>query len=72
MFIATANSTMPIPDPLLDRMEQLTLVGYTHTEKLQIARRYLLPRQLKETGLGAGEEGKSPNAPISRTARWSD
>ena len=54
MFIATANSTMPIPDPLLDRMEQLTLVGYTPSEKLQIAKRYLLPRQMKETGL-AGE-----------------
>ncbi|HXM38288.1 MAG TPA: endopeptidase La [Gemmatimonadales bacterium] len=53
MFIATANSTLPIPDPLLDRMEQLTLVGYTPVEKLQIARRYLLPRQLKETGLGS-------------------
>src|SRR5438046_2024038 len=51
MFIATANSTMPIPDPLLDRMEQLTLVGYTPAEKLQIAKRYLMPRQLKETGL---------------------
>jgi ATP-dependent Lon protease len=54
MFIATANSVMPIPDPLLDRMEQLTLVGYTPSEKLQIAKRYLLPRQMKETGL-AGE-----------------
>jgi ATP-dependent Lon protease len=52
MFIATANSTMPIPDPLLDRMEQLTLVGYTPSEKLQIAKRYLMPRQLRETGLG--------------------
>src|SRR5260370_41813218 len=51
MFIATANSIMPIPDPLLDRMEQLTLVGYTPAEKLQIAKRYLMPRQLKETGL---------------------
>jgi len=58
MFIATANSTMPIPDPLLDRMEQLTLVGYTPSEKLQIAKRYLMPRQLKETGLGKGKEGK--------------
>src|SRR5439155_243802 len=48
MFITTANSTMPIPDPLLDRMEQLTLVGYTPAEKLQIAKRYLLPRQPKE------------------------
>ena len=52
MFIATANSLAPIPDPLLDRMEVLTLIGYTPAEKLQIARRYLLPRQLKETGLG--------------------
>src|SRR5690242_17053005 len=58
MFIATANSTMPIPDPLLDRMEQLTLVGYTPSEKLQIAKRYLLPRQLKETGLGKGKEAE--------------
>jgi ATP-dependent Lon protease len=51
MFIATANSVEPIPDPLLDRMEQLNLIGYTPAEKLQIARRYLLPRQLKETGV---------------------
>src|ERR1041385_5500169 len=58
MFIATANSTLPIPDPLLDRMEQLTLVGYTPSEKLQIAKRYLLPRQLKETGLGKAEESE--------------
>ncbi|HEY7193940.1 MAG TPA: endopeptidase La [Gemmatimonadales bacterium] len=56
MFIATANSTQPIPDPLLDRMEQLTLVGYTPSEKLQIAKRYLMPRQLKETGLGGETE----------------
>ncbi|MGH6887382.1 MAG: endopeptidase La, partial [Geminicoccales bacterium] len=53
MFIATANTVAPIPDPLLDRMEQLALVGYTHAEKMQIARRYLLPRQLKETGVHA-------------------
>jgi ATP-dependent Lon protease len=65
MFIATANSTLPIPDPLLDRMEQLTLVGYTPHEKLQIARRYLLPRQLKETGLGAGEKEKTERAQIA-------
>src|SRR3989440_449617 len=51
MFIATANSLGPIPDPLLDRMEVLTLPGYTPGEKLAIAQRYLLPRQLKETGL---------------------
>ncbi|HKA58204.1 MAG TPA: endopeptidase La [Gemmatimonadales bacterium] len=56
MFIATANSTTPIPDALLDRMEQLTLVGYTPSEKLQIAKRYLLPRQMKETGLSGETE----------------
>jgi ATP-dependent Lon protease len=53
MFIATANSLAPIPDPLLDRMEILTLSGYTPGEKLAIAKRYLLPRQLEETGLDA-------------------
>src|SRR2546427_452005 len=51
MFIATANSLAPIPEPLLDRMEVLTLPGYTPAEKRAIAKRYLLPRQLKETGL---------------------
>src|SRR6266540_3096033 len=55
MFIATANSLAPIPDPLLDRMEVLTLPGYTPGEKLAIAKRYLLPRQLKETGLTAAK-----------------
>src|SRR5256712_357150 len=53
MFIATANALGPIPDPLLDRMEVLALPGYTPGEKLAIAKRYLLPRQLKETGLQA-------------------
>jgi len=62
MFIATANSLAPIPDPLLDRMEILTLIGYTPAEKLQIARRYLLPRQLKETGLGAERAGVADGA----------
>ncbi len=51
LFIATANSLAQIPDPLLDRMEVLTLAGYTPAEKLAIAKRYLLPSQLKETGL---------------------
>jgi ATP-dependent Lon protease len=62
LFIATANSLAPIPDPLLDRMELLTLIGYTPAEKLQIARRYLLPRQLKETGLGAGRASVADGA----------
>src|SRR2546430_1719691 len=51
--IAEANALGPIPDPLLDRMEVLALPGYTPGEKLAIAKRYLLPRQLKETGLQA-------------------
>src|SRR5437879_2567349 len=57
MFIATANSLAPIPDPLLDRMEVLTLPGYTPREQLAIAKRYLLPRQLKETGLTVERAG---------------
>jgi ATP-dependent Lon protease len=52
MFIGTANYTEPIPGALLDRMETIELPGYTEREKLQIARRYLVPRQLKEHGLG--------------------
>ena len=57
MFIGTANSLAPIPDPLLDRMEVLTLPGYTPGEKLAIAKRFLLPRQLKETGLTTERAG---------------
>ncbi len=52
-FICTANTLDTIPRPLLDRMEVLRLAGYTPEEKLVIARRYLIPRQLKETGLPA-------------------
>ncbi len=51
LFIATANVTEPIPPALFDRMEIIELPGYTATEKLRIARRYLVPRQLKEHGL---------------------
>jgi len=55
LFITTANWIDPIPAPLLDRMEVITLVGYTDTEKRHIARRYLLPRQLRENGLKPAE-----------------
>jgi len=51
MFITTANSTHSIPRPLLDRMEILYISGYTEMEKLNIALKYLLPKQLKEHGL---------------------
>jgi ATP-dependent Lon protease len=55
MFIATANSLDTIPGPLLDRVEVIQLAGYTTDEKLHIAKRYLVPRQLAENGLrGAG------------------
>jgi ATP-dependent Lon protease len=51
LFIATANFMQLIPSPLLDRLETVTFAGYTEQEKLEIAKRYLLPRQLRETGL---------------------
>jgi ATP-dependent Lon protease len=51
MFICTANVLDTIPGPLRDRMEVIQLPGYTAQEKLQIARRYLVPRQLKATGI---------------------
>ncbi|MCY4398786.1 MAG: endopeptidase La [Gemmatimonadetes bacterium] len=51
LFIATANYEDRIPPPLLDRMETVEFRGYTEKEKLEIARRYLLPRQMRESGL---------------------
>ena len=55
IFIATANVLDPIPPPLRDRMEVIHLSGYTVDEKLHIAKRYLVPRQLRENGLKASQ-----------------
>ena len=54
MFVTTAN-TLNIPGPLLDRMEVIRISGYTEDEKMEIAKKYLLPKQIKENGLKAGE-----------------
>jgi ATP-dependent Lon protease len=51
LFIATANFLQSIPTPLLDRLETVNFAGYTEREKLEIAKRYLVPRQLVENGL---------------------
>ena len=70
MFIATANLLDTIPAPLRDRMEILELSGYTDDEKLNIARKYLVPKQLKANGLAfepveepATEEGETATEP---------
>jgi ATP-dependent Lon protease len=55
LFITTANILDTIPGPLRDRMEVIQLSGYTETEKVKIAERYLIPRQMKENGLKEGE-----------------
>ena len=65
MFIATANDLSKLPGPLLDRMERIEFAGYTEKEKLQIAQQFILPRQLKATGLSRSAMQFSPEA-ISR------
>jgi ATP-dependent Lon protease len=52
LFIATANFIQNIPGPLLDRMETVDFAGYTEREKAEIAKKYLIPRQIEEAGLG--------------------
>ncbi|WP_077327268.1 endopeptidase La [Virgibacillus siamensis] len=54
LFVATANYVNNIPGPLLDRMELISIAGYTEVEKLHIAKEHLLPKQLKENGLKKG------------------
>ena len=55
LFITTANTAHNIPAPLLDRMEVLQLSGYTEEEKVEITKRHLLPKQIKEHGLEEGD-----------------
>ena len=55
MFVTTANQLEPIPGPLRDRMEVIQLAGYTEEEKLEIAKRYLVPRQIERNGLTPGK-----------------
>ncbi len=62
MFITTANTTETIPRPLLDRMEVIELPSYTDEEKLQIAKRHLLPKEMKRHGLSRGKLKLSDNA----------
>jgi ATP-dependent Lon protease len=61
MFVTTAN-TLRMPQPLLDRMEVIRLPGYTEDEKVEIAQRHLLPKQVKEHGLKKGEWSISEDA----------
>jgi ATP-dependent Lon protease len=62
VFVATANMLDTIPGPLLDRMEIISLVGYTEDEKLEIAQRYLVRRQLEANGLKAEQVEIGPDA----------
>jgi len=71
LFIATANWMDPVPAALRDRMEVIELPGYTEEEKLEIARRFLIPRQLEKNGVapGAGVELELPEAALRSLIR---
>jgi len=69
-FILTANTTDTIPAPLLDRMEILRLPGYSNLEKREIALKYLVPRELKQTGLTEGKCAFGPGALETIVARY--
>lgn len=68
MFVCTSNS-MNMPAPLLDRMEVIRIPGYTEDEKLNIAKRYLVPKQIKNNGLGKGEIA-IPDATLTDLIRY--
>jgi ATP-dependent Lon protease len=62
LFVATGNTLATVPPALMDRLEVLTLPGYTPAEKFEIARRHLIPRQLEQAGLGADRVSISDGA----------
>jgi ATP-dependent Lon protease len=68
MFVATAN-TLNIPAALLDRMEVIRLSGYTEDEKINIAQRYLLPKQIKNNGLKP-TKSRSPRSALRDIVRY--
>jgi len=70
IFITTANLIDPIPSPLRDRMEIIELPGYTDQEKLQIANRYLVPRQIKENGVTSDDIKFSDEAILGVTNHY--
>ncbi|WP_326909231.1 endopeptidase La [Sedimentibacter sp. MB31-C6] len=70
MFITTANSTSTIPGPLLDRMEIIELSGYTENEKINIAEKYLIEKQIKEHGIKDNQIQISKNAIIQLIQRY--
>lgn len=69
-FIATANQLAPIPMPLRDRMEIIQLSGYSDTEKLNIAKQYLVPRQTEQNGLQQGQIEITDDAIALLTTRY--
>src|SRR5262245_18052462 len=70
MFICTANSLYSIPPPLIDRMEVIRLPGYLETEKVEIARTFLLPKQVKAAGLQEGYVRVTPAALRAIVSRY--
>ena len=70
LFIATANFIQNIPGPLLDRMEVVEFSGYTEREKAEIAKKYLIPRQLEESGLGNRNVAFSDAAVMSVVSQY--
>ena len=69
MFICTANVLDTIPGPLRDRMEIISIAGYTEQDKMHIARQYLVPRQLERNGLKPGPDDLHRRAPSRRSSR---